>query len=96
MIQVYARSSGRVNLLANDTMWMHPQTHTEENMVFGITDPGRIRKIHFSDTSRMALLYIYRPGKLKLLYKTGNTKLEFTVMEPKEGKQDFDAIYKVE
>ncbi|HEV9035536.1 MAG TPA: hypothetical protein VGQ51_02900 [Puia sp.] len=151
------------NLLANDTMWMHPQTHTEENMVFGITDPGRIRKIHFSDTSRMALLYIYRPGKLKLsfsplliyyndlpmvvlknktaavvaifkegaftlrsrvsetkvegdlpmeikfgnsyfvradmiwgLYKTGNTKLEFTVMEPKEGKQDFDAIYKVE
>ena len=31
-----------------------------------MTDPNKIRKIHFNDTSRMALLYIYRPGKFKL------------------------------
>jgi hypothetical protein len=151
-------SAGR--LLGKDTMWMHPQTHTADNMLFGLTDPGRIKKVHFNDTSRMALLYIYRVGKLKLsfsdlsiqyndlpmvvlknksaaiialfkegpftlgsrvsgnkaeghlpmdvqfgkvyfvradmiwgLYKTGNTKLEFTVVDPREGKQDFDGIY---
>lgn len=150
-------------LLAKDTIWMHPQLHSADNMLFGLTDPNRIRKIHFSDTSRMALLYIYRPGKLKLsmsdlfilyndlpmvvlknksaavvalfkegpftlrsrvsatkvegdlpmdikfgkayyvradmiwgLYKTGNTKLEFSLVGPQEGKQDFDGIYRVE
>jgi hypothetical protein len=147
-------------LLGKDTMWMHPQTHTSDNMLFGLTDPAHIKRIHFSDTSQMALLYIYRVGKFKLsfsdliiyyndlpmavlknksaaivalfkegpftlrsmgpntkvegdlpmyvkfgktyyiradmiwgLYKTGNTKLEFSVMDPKEGKQDFDGIY---
>ena len=150
-------------LLAKDTIWMHPQLHSADNMLFGLTDPNRIRKIHFSDTSRMALLYIYRPGKLKLsfsdlfifyndlpvtvlknksaavvalfkegpfllrsrisatkvegdmpmdikfgktyyvradmiwgLYKTGNTKLEFSLVDPREGKPDFDGIYRVE
>jgi len=154
-------SSGR--LLAKDTIWMHPQTHSADNMLFGLTDPNRIRKIHFSDTSRMALLYIYRPGKFKLsmsdlfilyndlpmavlrnksaavvalykegpftlrsrvsetkaegdlpmdiqfgkvyyvradmiwgLYKTGNAKLAFSLVDPQEGKQDFDGIYQVQ
>jgi hypothetical protein len=129
-------------------------------MLFGLTDPNKVRKIHFSDTSRMALLYIYRPGKFKLslaelfifydelqvtvlrnksavvvalykegpftlrsrvednkaegelpmdikfgrtyyvradmiwgLYKTGNTKLAFTLVDPQQGKQEFDGIY---
>lgn len=155
-------SSG--NLLGKDTMWMHPQTHAMNNMVFGVTDPNKVRKFHFNDTSRMALLYIYRPGKFKLsfsdllvsyndlpmvvlknksasvvalfkegpftlrsrvvagtkvegnlpmdiqfgksyyiradmiwgIYKTGNTRLEFTVMDPKDGKQDFDGLYSPE
>lgn len=151
-------SSGRP--LAKDTIWMHPQSHSADNMLFGLTDPNKIRKVHFNDTSRMALLYIYRPGKFKLsmsdlfifydelqmtvlrnksaavvvlfkegpfklrsrvednkaegelpmdikfgktyyvradmiwgLYKTGNTKLAFTVVDPPEGKQEFDGIY---
>jgi len=147
-------------LLGKDTMWMHPQQHSEDNMLFGATDPATIRKHHFNDTSKVALLYIYRPGKLKLsmsdlyifyndlplvtlsnksaavfalfkegpftlrsrvsatkvegdlpmevkfgkiyyvraemiwgLYKTGNTHLQFTPMDPKEGKQEFEEIY---
>lgn len=152
-------SSG--NLLGEDTMWMHPQSHSIDNMVFAVTDPNKVRKNHFNDTSRMALLYIYRPGKFKLsfsdllisyndlpmvvlknksasvvalfkegpftlrsrvvngtkvegdlpidiqfgksyyiradmiwgIYKTGNTKLEFAIVDPKDGKQDFDGIY---
>lgn len=146
--------------LAKDTIWMHPQTHSADNMLFGLTDPNKVRKIHFSDTSRMALMYIYRPGKFKLslaelfifydelqvtvlrnksaavvalykegpftlrsrvednkaegelpmdikfgrtyyvradmiwgLYKTGNTKLAFTLVDPQQGKQEFDGIY---
>jgi hypothetical protein len=150
-------------LLGKDTMWMHPQAHDAGNLVFGQTDPNRIRKVHFSDTSKMALLYIYRLGKFKLSFSdlyifynelpmvvlknksaaviaifkegpftlrsrvtgtnvegdlpmdikfgkvyyvradmiwgihwTGNTKLEFTVMDLNEGKQDFDGIYEVQ
>jgi hypothetical protein len=55
-------------LMVKDTMWMHPQSHSAANMLFELTDPGRIRQVHFSDTSRMALLYIYRPGKFKLSF----------------------------
>jgi hypothetical protein len=157
----YQDRSSKDRLLAKDTIWTHPQTHSADNILFGVTDPNRIRKIHFNDTSQMALLYIYRPGKLKLsmsdlmifyndlpmvvlknksaavialfkeapftlksrvpagtkvegdlpmdikfgkvyyvradmiwgLYKTGNTRLEFSLVNPQEGKPDFDGIY---
>jgi len=54
--------------IGRDTMWMHPQAHYADNMLFAPTDPTIIRKHHFSDTSQVALLYIYRPGKLKLSF----------------------------
>jgi len=54
--------------MVTDTMWMHPQSHSAGNMLFELTDPGRIKQAHFGDTSPMALLYIYRPGKFKLSF----------------------------
>jgi len=146
--------------MGKDTLWKRPQSHFEDNMLFVATDPNIIKKHHFSDTSKVALLYVYRTGKLKLsfsdlflsyqdipmgvlknksalvfalykegtfnlhswingnkevgnfplevtfgkkyyiraeliwgFYMTGNTKLQFTPMDPKEGKNEFEAIW---
>ena len=48
-----------------DTMWLHEKVNVVSNELFKpVHDPSSIRKEHFSDTSKYALLYLYRPGKL--------------------------------
>ena len=48
-----------------DTMWLNIKNNVGSNLLFQpIKSPTEIKKAHFSDTSKYAILYIYRPGKL--------------------------------
>ncbi len=52
------------NAVLTDTMWLHEKVHFGDNLLFEQI-PGRqaFRKARFSDTSKYAAVYIYRPGK---------------------------------
>jgi hypothetical protein len=46
-------------------MWLTEKTVITNNELFRqIPDNSTLKKEHFSDTSRYAVLYVYRPGKL--------------------------------
>ncbi|MEO6329832.1 MAG: hypothetical protein ABIO55_12915 [Ginsengibacter sp.] len=52
-------------ILANDTVWMKEKLFIPDNNLFQeVTKPSTLKKAHFSDTSKYAVLYIYRPGKV--------------------------------
>jgi hypothetical protein len=52
------------NLPVNsDTMWMHEKVNFTDNLFIQHIPENYLRKNHFSDTSRYAVLYVYRPGK---------------------------------
>ncbi len=47
-----------------DTIWMkEKQVSGSRIFLTQVTDLGKQKRAHFSDTSKYALLYIYRPGK---------------------------------
>ena len=53
--------------LVNDTMWMHEKVNIVSNELFKQVPGDQVfKKPAISDTSQYALLYVYRPGKLKL------------------------------
>jgi hypothetical protein len=47
-----------------DTMWLNIKINTNNKLFTQMKSPGEIKKAHFSDTSKYAILYVYRPGKL--------------------------------
>ena len=52
-------------LLESDTMWLAEKTTVSNNVLFTqLPSDGLLKRHHFGDTSRYAVLYIYRPGKL--------------------------------
>lgn len=52
-----------------DTMWLHEKTRPGNSTLFqSLTDTNLITQQHFSDTAQYALLYVYRPGKLALIF----------------------------
>ncbi len=53
--------------IIHDTMWMHEKVNISSNELFKqVPDNIVFKKTLISDTSKYALLYVYRPGKLKL------------------------------
>ncbi|MBV9962705.1 MAG: hypothetical protein JO072_10695 [Parafilimonas sp.] len=51
--------------ILTDTMWLNIKTNVAGNELFKqIKSPSEIKKAHFRDTSKYAILYVYRPGKL--------------------------------
>lgn len=51
--------------IGDDTMWFHPQAHPDNQVLFtSIANSAVLRQKSFNDTSRYAVLYLYRPGKL--------------------------------
>ena len=51
--------------LVRDTMWMHERIGSPNSETFQqIKNMAVLRRGHFSDTSKYAVLYLYRPGKL--------------------------------
>ena len=56
------KRSGR--MLREDTMWFKPKATFVSNKLFEyIKDPRSLKKEHFSDTSKYAVLYVYRTPK---------------------------------
>ncbi len=52
------------NPIQQDTMWLTEKVNIPDNNVFKpIPNPIKLKRDHFSDTSKYAVLYIYRPGK---------------------------------
>jgi hypothetical protein len=50
-------------VLLTDTMWMHEKLNVTSNELFvPIKNNYTLKKNHFSDTSKYAVLYVYRPG----------------------------------
>jgi hypothetical protein len=50
--------------LADDTMWFNAQAHPNNRLLFmNIPNSSVLRREHFKDTSRYAVVYLYRPGK---------------------------------
>jgi hypothetical protein len=48
-----------------DTLWLHEKINPVSNMLFEVvTKESDLHKPRFSDTSKYALLYVYRPGKI--------------------------------
>lgn len=53
--------------IINDTMWMHEKVNIPNNELFKQVPVNvALKKNAISDTSKYALLYVYRPGKIKL------------------------------
>lgn len=53
------------NPIQADTMWFTERAHITNNELFRlIPDEAILRKEHFRDTSKYAVLYLYRPGKI--------------------------------
>lgn len=46
-----------------DTMWLSEKAIFSEQGLFRPTNEAMLKKKHFSDTSRYAVIYLYRPGK---------------------------------
>lgn len=53
-------------LIQSDTLWFHEKTNVVHNELFKVIDAASLKKAHFSDTSKYAVVYFYRPGKLTL------------------------------
>ena len=46
-------------------MWLNIKTGLVNNELFKqVKNPSELKRSHFSDTSKYAVLYLYRPGKL--------------------------------
>jgi hypothetical protein len=52
------------HFLSTDTAWFHEKVNYKNtNLYQRVTDSSYITDSHFTDTSKYALLYIYRPGR---------------------------------
>jgi len=50
--------------IETDTMWITEKTNiTSNELIKPVPNPAFLKKEHFSDTSKYAVVYIYRPGK---------------------------------
>lgn len=50
--------------LGLDTIWLHEKINPVSSRLFEpVTNQRDLRKPHFSDTAKYALVYVYRPGK---------------------------------
>jgi hypothetical protein len=95
-------------VIVNDTMWLHEKVDAGNTQLFWQLKPGvNLKKIHFSDTSKYAILYVYRPGKVSnslaqynvyinevpLCVAQNNTGYGFAII--KEGKYEIKSkLYK--
>ena len=53
------------NAFQADTMWVTEKNNIVNNALFDrVSDPAVLYKDHFRDTSKYAILYVYRPGKI--------------------------------
>ena len=51
--------------ILTDTIWLNEKTHIANNELFKqVRNTSELKKSNFSDTSKYAVLYIYRPQKL--------------------------------
>ncbi|TAM99518.1 MAG: hypothetical protein EPN39_06430 [Chitinophagaceae bacterium] len=75
--------------IGDDTIWFHPQLHPTNSPLFTtIANSALLRQKHFSDTSRYAVLYLYRPGKLSNflnLYPVYMDNIEMGIAENNSG-----------
>ncbi|HEX4850087.1 MAG TPA: hypothetical protein VFV08_04730, partial [Puia sp.] len=46
-----------------DTMWLSEKAIITEHGLFSSTSEALLKRGHFSDTSKYAVIYVYRPGK---------------------------------
>jgi hypothetical protein len=54
---------------ARDTAWFHEKIDYKNSAVYQrITDSSYITNAHFTDTSKYALLYVYRPGRTMRIF----------------------------
>jgi hypothetical protein len=66
----YCLVTGHVDKTSNpviqiDTMWFNERTNVISNLLFNpVPNAGALKRDHFSDTSKYAVVYIYRPKKL--------------------------------
>jgi hypothetical protein len=52
-------------VIVSDTMWLHEKVDAANTQTFLQLKPyANLKKINFSDTSKYAILYVYRPGKI--------------------------------
>ncbi|MFT3947569.1 MAG: hypothetical protein QM763_11425 [Agriterribacter sp.] len=51
-------------LIQQDTVWFSEKTHLPANPFIQPITSIEAERLHFADTSKYALLYVYRPGKL--------------------------------
>ena len=98
------------NPIQADTMWLTEKVNIINNALFSqIDNEGVLKKNHFSDTSKYAVLYVYRPGKITnslgnyLLYFSDNllcvakNKSGYIFKILKEGKYNISSrLYKDE
>jgi hypothetical protein len=69
------KRSGKV--LREDTIWFKPKADYVSNKLFEyIKDPRILKKQHFSDTSKYAVLYVYRTPKTWAFMATVNMYLD--------------------
>ncbi|WP_169337665.1 hypothetical protein [Segetibacter koreensis] len=53
------------DFIQSDTMWLHEKTSITNNLLFqSIANGQTLRKAHFGDTSKYAVVYVYRTGKV--------------------------------
>lgn len=63
IISQYIDKAGNIPFMI-DTMWRREIKHPTDKRLFSLTTEKEIRKARFKDTSKYALLYVYRPSKL--------------------------------
>jgi hypothetical protein len=64
---IYAAYVDRVShlFLQKDTIWLHEKVNPADNELHRfIPSEAALLQLHFTDTSRYAIIYLYRPGKL--------------------------------
>ncbi len=66
--------------IQDDTIWLHKKLNADDNRLFEKVSSKDVKKLRYTDTSKYALLYIYRPsGRFKfsssnfLVYFDNNT-----------------------
>lgn len=69
--KVYVDSKKNHEPIQEDTMWMNEKTIISNNTFFEyLPDTSSPSRQHLTDTSKFALLYVYRPGKIALSFSS--------------------------
>jgi hypothetical protein len=66
----YYTFTGYIDKISNqpilkDSMWLNMKANVASNLLFqSVKSPTELKRAHFGETSKYAILYLYRPGKL--------------------------------